>query len=135
MTSTIPARDGTTLIVSPGGDPRLGMGAEGAALVGHSVSRRLAKRRRRHEPGRVLMEMAVTLWDGGQCFTDLATPAAPCSVALGERQIATPTAGSPTTAGKRSINMFRPLPSADSAPALAPRTKADWMTQVASSAA
>jgi hypothetical protein len=33
----------------------------------------LAKRRRRHDPGRVLVDLAVTLADGGECIADLAT--------------------------------------------------------------
>jgi hypothetical protein len=62
-------------------------------LVGHAGSRLLAelaersglsqglskalgplvKRRRRHDPGRVLVDLAVTLADGGECIADLAT--------------------------------------------------------------
>jgi hypothetical protein len=33
----------------------------------------LVRRRRRHDPGRVLVDLAVTLADGGECIADLAT--------------------------------------------------------------
>jgi hypothetical protein len=73
--------------------PRVRVGADGAGLVGHAGSQLLAqmversgldvglskalsgvaKRRRRHDPGRVLVDLAVTLADGGECIADLAT--------------------------------------------------------------
>ena len=33
----------------------------------------LVNRRRRHDPGRVLVDLAVTMADGGECIADLAT--------------------------------------------------------------
>lgn len=48
--------------------------AERSGLEG-KFSKTLAPlaQRRRHDPGRVLMDLAVTLADGGECIADLAT--------------------------------------------------------------
>ena len=48
--------------------------AEATGLVG-AMSRAMAptvKRRRRHDPGQVLVDLAVTMADGGDCLSDLA---------------------------------------------------------------
>ena len=93
FTSTIPAWEGITLTVRFSDRPRLRVSADGPGLVSHAGSRLLAqlaersgleqglskalapfvKRRRRHDPGRVLVDLAVTLADGGECIADLAT--------------------------------------------------------------
>ena len=93
FTTTIPTWEGITLRVKFSDRPRLGVRADGTGLVGHAGSRLLAelsersgldqglskalsplvKRRRRHDPGRVLVDLAVTLADGGECIADLAT--------------------------------------------------------------
>src|SRR5487761_1793019 len=93
FTSTIPTWEGITLRVKFSDRPRLGVRADGTGLVGHAGSRLLAelaersgldqglskalsplvKRRRRHDPRRVLVDLAVTLADGGECIADLAT--------------------------------------------------------------
>ncbi len=72
--------------------PRVVVRADGEGLVGHAGSRLLAelaervgleaelskalaplaKRRRRHNPARVLVDLAITLADGGECISDLA---------------------------------------------------------------
>ncbi|MGH7640739.1 MAG: IS1380 family transposase [Candidatus Dormibacteria bacterium] len=92
LKSTIPTREGITLRVKFSDRPRLGVSADGAGLVSRAGSRLLAelaersglerevsralvplvRRRRRHDPGRVLVDLAVTLADGGECITDLA---------------------------------------------------------------
>ncbi|MHB8395465.1 MAG: IS1380 family transposase [Candidatus Dormibacteria bacterium] len=71
--------------------PRVVVRADGARLVGHAGSRLLAevaersgleaalsralapmvKRVRRHDPARVLVDLAATLADGGECISDL----------------------------------------------------------------
>jgi hypothetical protein len=91
--STIPTWEGITLRVKFSDRARLRVRTDGAGLVGHAGSRLLAelaersgldaeiskalaplaKRRRRHDPGRVLVDLAVTLADGGECIADLAT--------------------------------------------------------------
>ena len=91
--STLPTWEGITLRVTFSDRSRLRVRTDGAGLVGHAGSRLLAelaersgldaemskalaplvKRRRRHDPGRVLVELAVTLADGGECIADLAT--------------------------------------------------------------
>ena len=93
LRSTIPTWEGITLRVKFSDRPRLRVEADGSGLVGHAGSRLLAelaersglsqglskalgplvKRRRRHDPGRVLVDLAVTLADGGECIADLAT--------------------------------------------------------------
>ena len=93
FTTTIPTWEGITLRVKFSDRPRLRVEADGSGLVGHAGSRLLAelaersgldqglskalgplvKRRRRHDPGRVLVDLAVTLADGGECIADLAT--------------------------------------------------------------
>ncbi len=72
--------------------PRVPVRADGAGLVGHAGSRLLAevaersgleaalsralapmaKRVRRHDPARVLVDLAITLAAGGECISDLA---------------------------------------------------------------
>ena len=91
--STIPTWEGITLRVKFSDRPRLRVRTDGAGLVCHAGSRLLAelaersgldaeiskalaplvKRPRRHDPGRVLVDLAVTLGDGGECIADLAT--------------------------------------------------------------
>ena len=91
--STIPTWEGITLRVKFSDRPRLRVRRDGAGLVGHAGSRLLAelaersgldaetskalallaKRYRRHDPGRVLVDLAETLADGGECIADLAT--------------------------------------------------------------
>ena len=91
--TTFPTWEGITLGVKFSRRPGLRVSATGAGLVGHAGSRLLAevaersgldaglskalaglaKRRRRHDPGRVLVDLAVTLADGGECIADLAT--------------------------------------------------------------
>jgi hypothetical protein len=91
--STIPTWEGITLRVKFSDRPRLRVRRDGAGLVGHAGSRLLAelaersgldaetskalallaKRYRRHDPGRELVDLAVTLADGGECIADLAT--------------------------------------------------------------
>jgi hypothetical protein len=93
LRSTYPTWEGITLGVKFSRRPRLPVRADGAGRVGHAGSRLLAevaehsgldaglskalaplaKRRRRHDPGRVLVDLAVTLADGGECIADLAT--------------------------------------------------------------
>ena len=93
MRTTIPTWEGITLRVKFSDRPRLRVRTDGAGLVGHAGSRLLAelaersgldaeiskalaplvKRPRRHDPGRVLVDLAVTLGDGGECIADLAT--------------------------------------------------------------
>src|SRR5487761_1733777 len=93
FSTTIPTWEGITLRVKFSDRPRLRVRADGSGLVGHAGSRLLAelaersglsqglsktlaplvKRRRRHDPGRVLVDLAVTLADGGECIADLAT--------------------------------------------------------------
>ena len=93
LRTTIPTWEGITLRVKFSDRPRLRVEADGTGLVGHSGSRLLAelagrsgldaglskaltplvKRRRRHDPGRVLADLAVTLADGGECIAVLAT--------------------------------------------------------------
>ena len=93
LRSTIPTWEGITLRVKFSDRPGLRVEADGSGLVGHAGSRLLAelaersglsqglskalgplvKRRRRHDPGRVLVDLAVTLADGGECIADLAT--------------------------------------------------------------
>ena len=71
--------------------PRVQVTADGQGMVGHAGVRLLAdlaersglegalgtalrsmrQRRRRHEPGLVLVDLAVTLADGGDCLSDL----------------------------------------------------------------
>jgi hypothetical protein len=71
--------------------PRVQVTADGQGMVGHAGVRLLAdlaersglegalstalrplrQRRRRHEPGSVLVDLAVTLADGGDCLSDL----------------------------------------------------------------
>jgi hypothetical protein len=93
FTTTIPTWEGITLRVKFSDRPRLCVRPDGTGLVGHAGSRLLAElaersgldqglsralsqlvqRRRRHDPGRVLVDLAVTLADGGECIADLAT--------------------------------------------------------------
>src|ERR1035437_8142268 len=92
FTTTYPTWEGITLRVKFSDRPRLRVSADGAGLVGHAGSRLLAelaersgldqglskalaplvKRRRRHDPGRVLADLAVTLAHGGEYIADLA---------------------------------------------------------------
>src|ERR1035437_10001642 len=90
--STCPTWEGITLVVnSRARRPRVQVTADGQGLVGHAGVRLLAdlaersglegalstalrpfrQRRRRHEPGSVLVDLAVTLADGGGCLSDL----------------------------------------------------------------
>ena len=92
FSTTYPTWEGITLRVKFGDRLRLRVKADGAGLVGHAgcrlltdlaertgldqgLSKALAPlvRRRRHDPGRVLVDLAVTLADGGECIADLAT--------------------------------------------------------------
>jgi hypothetical protein len=93
--TTFPTWEGITLEVKFSRRPRLRVSAAGAGLVGHSGSRLLdelaersgldaglskalaglAKRGHRHDPGRVLVDLGVTLTDGGECVAHLAFPA------------------------------------------------------------
>src|ERR1039458_4405308 len=87
LTTTFPTWEGITLGVKSSHRPRLGVSADGAGLVGHAgswllaeVAERggldaglskalagLAKRRRRHDRGRVLVDLAVTLTAAVAC--------------------------------------------------------------------
>ena len=90
--STYPTWEGITLVVnSKARRPRVQVTADGQGMVGHAGVRLLAdlaersgvegalstalrsmrQRRRRHEPGSVLVDLAVTLADGGDCLSDL----------------------------------------------------------------
>ena len=90
--STCPTWEGITLVVnSRARRPRVQVTADGQGMVGHAGVRLLAdlaersglegalgtalrsmrQRRRRHEPGSVLVDLAVTLADGGDCLSDL----------------------------------------------------------------
>jgi len=91
LTTTIPTKEGITLRVKFNHRPRVVVRADGAGLVGHAGSRLLAelaersgleaalsralspmaKRVRRHDPARVLVDLAITLAAGGECISDL----------------------------------------------------------------
>ena len=90
--TTIPTKEGITLRVKFSARPRVAVRADGGGLVGQAGSRLLAelaersgleaelsralaplaKRVRRHDPARVLVDLAVTLAAGGECISDLA---------------------------------------------------------------
>lgn len=58
------SRSGTALVVELAG--RLGVSASLSGALGH-----LHRRRPAHEPGRVLVDLAAMLLDGGECVSDL----------------------------------------------------------------
>src|SRR2546428_11788108 len=90
---SIPSQAGTYLVKPNKQRPPLKVPADGKGVVSHAGSRLLAemadasgltdalseamapmcKRARRHDPGRVLVDLAVTLGDGGDALSDLVT--------------------------------------------------------------
>src|SRR5438309_3456929 len=91
--TSIPRQEGTYLVKPNKQRPPLKVTADGKGVVSHAGSRLLAemadasgltdalseamapmcKRARRHDPGRVLVDLAVTLGDGGDALSDLVT--------------------------------------------------------------
>ena len=92
LRTTIPTKEGITLRVKFNHRPRVVVRGDGEGLVGQAGGRLLAelaersgleaelsralaplaKRVRRHDPARVLVDLAVALAAGGECISDLA---------------------------------------------------------------